>query len=223
MIVDGAADRRWLSFSVRLAWKVLLLVGLIVAAKLAGQWVEARLAAHLTPSTEPVVHRAIMVAVALYVVLMALPFVPGVEIGLTLIAMFGAKIVPVVYAATVLALFCSFMAGRLLPEAAVPRLLDGLRLHRAAAAIRRLEALPREQRLEVLVQNAPLRIVPILLRHRYLALMVALNIPGNALIGGGGGIGLAAGYSRLFTTGGYLAAVAIAVTPVPMALFIFGK
>jgi hypothetical protein len=222
MTVGGAATRPWLSFSLRLAWKVALLVGLIVAAKLAGEWVEARLATHLTPSTEPVVHRAIMVALALYVVLMALPFVPGVEIGLTLIAMFGGKIVPVVYGATVLALFCSFMAGRLLPETALPRLLDGLRLHRAAAAIRRVEALPREQRLEVLVQNAPSGIVPFLLRHRYLALMVALNIPGNALIGGGGGLGLAAGYSRLFGTGGYIAAITLAVAPIPLALIIFG-
>jgi hypothetical protein len=222
MSVSGAASRPWLSFSLRLAWKVALLVCLIVAGKLSGQWVEGRLATHLTPSTEPAVHRALMLAVALYVVLMALPFVPGVEIGLTLIAMFGAKIVPIVYGATVLALFCSFMVGRLLPETAVPRLLDGLRLHRAAAAIRRLEALPREQRLEVLVQNAPSRIVPLLLRHRYLALMVALNIPGNALVGGGGGIGLAAGHSRLFGTGGYLAAIVVAVAPVPLAVIIFG-
>jgi hypothetical protein len=47
-----------------------------------------------------------VIAVALYVALLAVPFVPGIEIGLILLAMFGARIAPVVYGATVLALFC---------------------------------------------------------------------------------------------------------------------
>jgi len=172
---------------------------------------------------EPAIRRSIVAAVALYIVLLALPFVPGVEIGLILLAMFGASIAPVVYGATVLALFCSFLVGRLLPEASAAPLFDRLRLHRVADGVRRMQSLPREKRLELLVRNAPSRIVPFLLRHRYVALIVVLNLPGNTLIGGGGGIGLAAGYSRLFGTGGYLAAVALAVAPVPLTVIIFGS
>jgi hypothetical protein len=221
-MIPTGASRRWLAVGPRLAWKVALLLGLVIAANLAGQWIEGRLAAYLTPSVEPAVLGAIVVAVALYVTLLAVPFVPGIEIGLILLAMFGARIAPVVYGATVLALFCSFLMGRLLPEASAALAFDRLRLHRIAGGIRRMQALPRERRLEILVQTAPLRIVPFLLRHRYVALMVALNVPGNALIGGGGGIGLAAGHSRLFGTGDYLAAVALAVAPVPMAVILFG-
>jgi hypothetical protein len=113
--------------------------------------------------------------------------------------------------------------GGLLPEASAARAFDRLRLYRIAEGIRRMQALPPGQRLEVLVQTAPSWIVPFLLRHRYVALMVALNIPGNAVIGGGGGIGHAAGYSRLFWTGGYLTAVALAVAPVPLAVIVFGS
>jgi hypothetical protein len=207
----------------RLALKAAILLGLLVAASLAGHWLEDRLAARLTTSIDPAAPHAVVGAVALYVVLLALPFVPGVEIGLILLAMFGASIAPVVYGATVLALFCSFLIGRLLPEASAAPLFDRLRLHRVVDGVRRMQSLPLEKRLELLVRNAPSRIVPFLLRHRYIALMMALNLPGNTLIGGGGGIGLAAGYSRLFGTGGYLAAVALGVAPVPLAVIVMGS
>jgi hypothetical protein len=221
-MTQGGRSGRWLGSGFRLAWKAAFLVGLVVGASLAGQWLDEQLAAHLAASVEPATHRAVVAAVVLYVALMALPFMPAVEIGLILLAMFGARIAPVVYGATVLALLLSFLVGRLLPEAVAPRALDRLRLHRAAGVLRRMQSLPLERRLELLVRHAPSRIVPFLLRHRYVALMVVLNLPGNALIGGGGGIGLAAGCSRLFGTGGYFAAIALAVAPVPLAVMVFG-
>jgi hypothetical protein len=55
-----------------------------------------------------------------------------------------------------------------------------------------------------------------------LALAVSLNIPGNFLIGGGGGIGLFAGISRLYSVTGYLITISIAVAPVPVAVLFFG-
>ncbi|MEZ5904588.1 MAG: hypothetical protein R3C69_05600 [Geminicoccaceae bacterium] len=51
------------------------------------------------PDLEPTVHLVIMLSLAAYVVLMALPFVPGVEVGLRWIFMLGAEIVPVVISA----------------------------------------------------------------------------------------------------------------------------
>ncbi|MBL4615404.1 MAG: hypothetical protein JKY27_11110 [Magnetovibrio sp.] len=62
--------------------------------------------------------------------------------------------------------------------------------------------------------------MPFLLRHRYLAVVVALNVPGNALIGGGGGICMAAGISGLFSWPRFLISIAIAVSPVPLFLTI---
>ena len=78
------------------------------------------------------------------------------------------------------------------------------------------------QRLQFLLQNASSRIVPFLLRHRFLALMVALNLPGNALVGGGGGICLVAGFSRLFTLPRFALAIAAAVAPVPLMVLMTG-
>ena len=49
----------------------------------------------------------------LYTVLLVMPFVPGVEIGLALLLVFGAAMAWPVYGATVLALSIAFAAGRL--------------------------------------------------------------------------------------------------------------
>jgi hypothetical protein len=205
-----------------IAWKIVLLVGLLIAASYAGDWVMSQLAPHLTPSTERPVHRLIMIAISIYVLLMMLPFVPGFEIGLGMIAMFGPKIAPLVYGGTVLALLLSFLVGRLVPQHAIVHMFEVLRLSRASRLLQQLEQLDQSERLQFLLQNASTRIVPFLLRHRFLAIMVALNIPGNALIGGGGGICLVAGFSRLFTFPRYALAVAVAVSPVPLMVFITG-
>jgi hypothetical protein len=81
---------------------VILIAGLAVVGGRAGEWVMAQLDFRVIPSTEPMLHRMIMAAIAVYVVLMVLPFCPGIEIGLGLIVLFGAPIVPLVYGATVL-------------------------------------------------------------------------------------------------------------------------
>ena len=204
------------------AWKLVPLVALLIAASYAGDWVMGQLTPHLTPSTEPALHRFIMAAISIYVLLMMLPFVPGVEIGLGMIVMFGPKIVPLVYGATVVALVLSFLVGRLVPQRAIVEILETFHLKRAGHLLRQLETLETNERLQFLLQNASTRVVPFLLRHRFLALMVALNLPGNALIGGGGGISLVAGFSRLFTLPKYALAVAVAVSPFPLTVLMTG-
>jgi hypothetical protein len=204
----------------RLALKVVLLAALLVGAHLAGQAVLARLGAPLVPSTEPMMHRTVMIGIAAYTVLMMLPFVPGIEIGLALIAMLGLDIVPLVYGATVVALTGAFLLGRLVPHATIVQILALLRLRRASELLTRLEPLETDQRLEFLLQRASSRVVPFLLRHRFLAIAIALNLPGNALVGGGGGICLIAGFSRLFPLPTFLAAVAVAVSPLPFFLLL---
>jgi hypothetical protein len=49
---------------------------------------------------------------------------------------------------------------------------------------------------------------------------VLLNLPGNALLGGGGGIGLIIGMSRLIPFHKYLLLIAVAVAPVPLGLYL---
>jgi len=152
----------------------------------------------------------------LYVVLMALPFMPGIEVGLMLMAMLGVGGIVLVYLCTVLALSLSFLAGRLLPPRYVARALGWLRLVRARKLVTALEPLGAEERFRVLAQSTPSRIVPFLLRHRYLVLAVLFNLPGNVVIGDGGGIALIAGMSRLFPFPRFVLLICLAITPVPL-------
>ena len=152
----------------------------------------------------------------LYVVLMALPFMPGIEVGLMLMAMLGVGGIVLVYLCTVLALSLSFLAGRLLPPRYVARALGWLRLERARKLVTELEPLAAEERFRFLARSTPSRIVPFLLRHRYLVLAVLFNLPGNVVIGDGGGIALIAGMSRLFPFPKFVFLVCLAITPVPL-------
>lgn len=217
--MDGAGPIRTY---IGIVWKLALFIGVLIGASYAGNWVTGQLTPHLTPSTEPTLHRLIMTAITVYVLLMMLPFVPGVEIGLAMMVMFGPEIVPLVYGGTVLALVLAFLLGRLVPQQAMIETLETFHLRRAGGLLRNIEALSPDERVEYLFRNASTRIVPFLLRHRFLAVMVALNLPGNALIGGGGGICLMAGFSRLFVFPQFLVAVAVAVAPVPLLVFVTG-
>lgn len=81
----------------------------------------------------------------------------------------------------------------------------------------------RTERLALLVEQAPSRFVPVLLRFRYVALVAAFNLPGNAILGGGGGIALLAGMSGMFSLPQYLIAASIAALPIPAAALLFGR
>lgn len=117
------------------------LILLIYAGSLASDWLTSRFVPHLTPSTEPLVHRMIMPAVIVYMVCMMLPFVPGMEIGLALMVVFGPRIVPLVYGATGLALSLSFLLGRLVPQPAIISALESLQLNRVARLLAELQSL----------------------------------------------------------------------------------
>ena len=158
----------------------------------------------------------VFASAALYIVLTVLPFMPGIEVGLMLMAMLGVEGIVLAYLCTVLALSLSFLARRLIPPRLVGRILGWLTLPRARKLVTDLEPLGPEERLLFLTRSAPSRIVPFLLRHRYLVLAVLFNLPGNAIIGDGGGIGLIAGMSRLFPFPKYVLLVSVAITPVPL-------
>ena len=51
---------------------------------------------------------------------------------------------------------------------------------------------------------------------------LALNLPGNTLVGGGGGIAMVAGLSGLVSPLGFLVTVAVAVAPIPLLFLVLG-
>jgi len=157
----------------------------------------------------------------LYVLLIALPFVPGVEIGIALLMAEGPPITLWVYLATLLGLTLAFAIGALIPSAMLQRLLSDLRLTRPRRMLERLDPLDGDARLAALIDAAP-RWLGRATRFRYLVLALIVNMPGNALLGGGGGILFLAGFSRLFSPISTFATLALAVAPVPLLVWGLG-
>lgn len=166
---------------------------------------------------------ALLIWLLIYVLALATPFVPGVEISLAIMLMLGTKGIIAMYLGTLAALSLAYGVGRLLPVASLAALLGWLRLRRAQALVQTLAAIPRDEQLDHLMRIAPTRILPFLLRHRYLALALAFNLPGNALLGGGGGIGLLAGLCGQFRYWRYLLMMCLAIAPVPVILLCAGS
>jgi hypothetical protein len=201
---------------IRLAAKIALFLGILVFLNYAMGWLANFIAFQMWPRHINMAFFLLFASIGLYILLLAIPFLPGIEVGLMLMAMLGAKGIALVYLCTLLSLSLSFLFGRLLPPRHLARALGWFHLTRARNLVTALEPLDTEERLRFLLRSAPSRIVPFLLRQRYLVIGVLFNLPGNALIGGGGGLGLIAGMSRLFPFPKYLLLICLAITPGPI-------
>ena len=164
----------------------------------------------------------IWVTAVIYFLASAVPFVPGAEIGLGLMSTFGDQIALLVYSTLVGALSLAFLAGRLCPPRVLARFFATLHMQKASNLVARSARMSLSERRDYLAAQFPNRLAPNLLRFRYLALGVALNIPGNSLIGGGGGLAMLAGMSRLYSLPGFLLTVLIAVAPIPFLVILLG-
>jgi hypothetical protein len=154
----------------------------------------------------------------LYVLLLSLPFVPGVELGLLLMCVFGKEGIVFVYFATVAGLSLAFLLGRLLPKKWVEFRLQKLGFSQNCDN-------PGEEIDSMLVQLSrnhkfgKNRFWSFLSKFRYLTIAALFNAPGNYLIGGGGGIALLCGISRRISWKWFLLTVIAAVSPVPLLAF----
>jgi hypothetical protein len=168
----------------------LLFLGILVFLNYAAGWLANLVAFQMWPEYVDIAAFILFASIVIYILLLAIPFLPGIEVGLALMAILGVKGIVLVYLCTVLSLSLSFLFGRLLPPRYVARALGWYHLVRARDLVTALEPLTSEERLRFLLRSAPSRIVPFLLRQRCLVIGMLFNLPGNALIGGGGGIGL---------------------------------
>lgn len=216
MVRDGPPSRR-VPYA-KLAVKIGIVLALLAALYLAGSWMVERIESQLSPLYRGYGDIVLFVVTGIYILLMTVPFVPGIELGLALLMILPMKGIAVVYFSTLSALCLSFLIGQCIPTRAIGGLLDWLHLQRARDLIERLEPLAPREKLNLLVQMAPARAIPFLLRHRYIAVAVAFNIPGNYLIGGGGGIGMMAGLSGLFRFPAYALMVGVAISPIPLLM-----
>lgn len=206
----------------RLVALFLLYAALIGGGWLLGHWLTEWAIMDIRPSNEPEIHRMVMLVSAVYVVASAVPFVPGAEIGFSMIAVLGSRIAVLVYACMVLALTLAYAVGRFVPARVTAALLGGLGMERGRRMILRTAELDPDDRLALFMARSPHRILPFLLRHRYIALALALNLPGNTVLGGGGGLALAAGMSGLFAPLRFVATILLAVAPLPALILLTG-
>ncbi len=199
------------------ARRALVMYGLLlVAGVLAGDALSKRAFLDVTSTEDPAAHFMVISALTAYVVIAAIPFVPAAEIGLAMLLLFGAKAAPVVYAGMVVALVLSYCVGRLVPISAVARGLNWLGLHKAAQLALNTNIKSTKKRMDMMADKMPSRIAATIFRNRYLVLAIAINTPGNAIVGGGGGLALAAGASKLYPPLPYILCILCAVAPVPL-------
>ncbi|MDH5534883.1 MAG: hypothetical protein OEZ08_04820, partial [Betaproteobacteria bacterium] len=174
-------------------------------------------AAALASMREAVGLAGLTLMATIYALVIALPFVPGVELGLLIMAFFGPAGAVAAYVATVVGLSAAFTAGRMLPERTSIDLLRRLHIEPSAvdlnAALR--AAIDRPDRRNGMLRRAR----TLLLRFRHLTLAACLSFPGNAVLGGGGGIALLSGMSRQFGWRGFVTTVFLATSPVPLLFF----
>jgi len=150
----------------------------------------------------------------IYTLLLSLPFVPGVELGILLMCVFGKEGIVFVYFATVVGLSIAFLMGRMVPKKWIESFLTKLEFSQT-----------RDNESEEIVSMLDnflchkkwLR--TLLLNYRYLVIGVLFNMPGIYLIGGGGGISLVCGISRNISFKWFLLTVVLAVSPVPLLAF----
>ena len=204
----------------RFAVKLAVVAAMVYAVLSLLDWAQAR--AQVIGS-DSLMLGVLTVLILVYVLLLAVPFVPGIEIGISLLLMKGADIAPVVYLATVLGLSLAYMIGHSVPYRWLHATLADLHLKRACALIERLEPLSHEKRLAHLTNRLPERTAPFVRKGRYLILAALFNIPGNAILGGGGGIAFIAGFSRLFRPWAAVLTIVLAVLPVPLSVWLLGE
>lgn len=206
----------------RLALRLALVVILVAANLWLAFWLRDFAAEMAAQGRMDLLGATLAGLLLLYAVVLAIPFVPGAEIGLALLMAHGATAAPFVWGATALGLILAYAAGRALAAPRICRTIDRMGFDRAAAALGRLRETDPDTRLRRLEDSVPRWARGWVLRRRYLLLALLINLPGNSLIGGGGGILIAAGLSRLFRSAPVLLTLVLATAPVPLLLMILG-
>ncbi len=206
----------------RLIWRIGIILAVVLVAKLGLDWLMAKIALLESDAAARAMIGLIVTILIGYAIILAIPFVPGVEIGIAILMIEGAQAAPFVYLATVFGLSLGFCIGQYVPLERIIRFCRDLYLHRVATLLERIETTPRENRLEAMQDRLPRWIAPALCDYRYVTLGLAINLPGNIALGGGGGIMLAAGISRLFKTRYALLTIGLATLPVPLAVWLLG-
>lgn len=202
---------------------ILFYVVLLAAGWAMGEYVLDITIPEIPQMNEPVIQKMVIGAVIVFVLSAAIPFVPGAEVGFALLLIFGAQAALIVYAGMVGALLLSFGVARLVPLQVMSDLAHWLRLQRAASLVDEIAQTPLSQRADTILRRLEGQFGKKVLQNRYVLLAVLLNMPGNSLLGGGGGLAFLAGISGLYRPWAFLVTVLIAVAPFPLLFVLMGR
>ena len=129
-----------------------------------------------------------------------------------LMCVFGKEGIVFVYLATVAGLSLAFLIGRMLPLKWLKFRLEKIGFANATES--------HFDDINGMLKNISLnqrfchnRLFSFLAKYRYPAIGILFNMPGNYLIGGGGGISLSCGISRNISWKWFLLTVIVAVSP----------
>lgn len=134
---------------------------------------------------------SLVIVGAIYIIALATPFVPGFEIGVCLMCLFGDRGIALAYIGTNAALMISFMIGR------------GVWHYREKKSPNRENQLDRISNYA----NTPWRYG------------VLLNTPGNSIFGGGGGISFAMGMNKKVSIKQFFLTNIIMTLPLPILIY----
>jgi hypothetical protein len=204
----------------RWALRAGVLVALIFASRHMIDAITAWFNLSLMPNSESWLNSAVLIGTGAYVGLLAIPFVPGAEIGFALLMLKGGEIAPLIYLATAGSLTLAYLIGRHLPPKILQKSLRALGLERAAAFVGEAAQMSDDDLQAKVAELTTSRFLKGFLRYRYVALAFAVNMPGNVVLGGGGGIAMMAGLSRLYAPLPFLLTILLAVLPVPLLFYL---
>lgn len=169
-----------------------LVVGLAYGIISLQHWIQGFMQTH------PATWFILVLGCVLYFLCMAIPFLPGVELGFALMMIFGWPGIIAVYLTTQLALNLSYWLGNRLTEGFSERFSKGLQSTKTprwiSFIICRIERFPG------------------------LVFVGLLNLPGNAVIGGAGGISAFYGLLRILSPWRFTLTVLLATLPLPVFL-----
>ena len=126
----------------------------------------------------------------------------------------GREGVIAAYCVTIAGLSLAYLVARTVPDEILRRWMNKAGLTKAADnptdAIHAMVA----------SRGIAARLGNFFLAHRYLTLAVCLNLSGNSVLGGGGGIAALCGLSRQFRGWRYLLTLMVATAPIPLLVLI---
>ncbi len=170
-------------------------------------------------STLPIIWLLVPVFIV-YFITSGLPFVPSSEIGFGLLIIFGGEMAPMIVLVSSAGLITSFLVGKYVPKRRLAKLLEWFGLEKAPNFLIQLQGMSPQEKLDHMMQGVSKSFARSLMTYRYLGIMALLNIPGNAVIGGGGGIAFMAGVTGLFSTKGFAISAILGVLPYPLFFFV---